>query len=233
MAKKEEGLTKEQVYQVVEFAQGMLSGERYNVYTPQMLNNNLLGLSIDPKSPTYDKAIEALNHARQQARTLQEYSQWAEFNNMLYARLLKYYANMLSFDLKVVCKNAKKEDYQTEEYKADKRRIYKFLDAFDYKAEFANVVDMCAKYDKAFTWFRTNKGTFKEGADDEGESVKKMTKYTLQFMPQEECMITGYFEYGMLYDFNMMYFLQAGVDITLLTQASRKSLESCLMKTDS
>lgn len=222
MTKKDEGLTKEQVYQVVEFAQGMLSGEMYNIYTPQMLNNNLLRLKIDPKSPTYDKAIEALNNARQQARTLQEYSQWAEFNNMLYARLIKYYANMLSFDLKVVCKNAKKEDYQTEDYKADKRRIYKFLDAFDYKAEFSNVVDMCAKYDKAFTWFRTNKGTFKAGADDEEESVKKMTKYTLQFMPQEMCMITGYFEYGMLYDFDMMYFLQTGVDIDAFDPSFKK-----------
>ena len=224
MAKKtEEGLTKEQVYQVVEFAQGMLDGGRFGVYTPQLLNSNLLRLGVDSKSPTYDKAIKSLEKAREEAKTLQEYSQWAEFNDMLYARLIRYYANMLSFDLKVVCKNAKKEDYQTQEYKDDKKRIYKFLDAFDYKAEFANVVYMCAKYNKMFTWFRTNKGTFKAGADDEDEEkIKKMTKYTLQFMPQEYCMVTGYFEYGLLYDFDMTYFLQAGIDIDAFDPSFKK-----------
>lgn len=209
--KNDEGLTKEQVYQVVEFARGLLDT---GIYTPGLLNSNLLGLNITPKTPKYDKIIKALENARLNAKDLQEYSQWAEFNDMLYARLIKYYANMLSFDLKVVCKNAKKEDYATEEYKEDKRRIYKFLDAFDYRAEFANVVDACVKYNKMFVWFRTNKGTFKEGIDDESaEKVKKMTKYTLQVMPQDKCLITGYFEYGLLYDFDMMYFTQPGVDI--------------------
>lgn len=212
--KTEDGLSKEQVYQVVEFARSLADANLFGFYTPQLLNSKLLGLNVDPKSPTYDKVLKALEKARQQASELQEYSQWVEFNDMLYARLIKYYANMLSFDLKVICKNASKEDYQSEEYKEDKKRIYKFLDAFDYKAEFANVVEMCVKYNKMFTWFRTNKGTFKAGVDDEGEEkVRKMTKYTLQFMPQEECLLTGYFEYGLLYDFNMMYFLEPGVDI--------------------
>lgn len=219
-----DGLSKEQVYQVVEFARGMMD---YGVFTPQLANLNLLNLNIGPKSPKYNDVLRALAKAREQAKELQEYSQFEEFNNMLYARLIKYYASMLSFDLKVVCKNATKEDYKTQEYKDDKKRIYKFLDAFDYKAEFANVVEMCVKYNKMFTWFRTNKGTFKTGVDDENEeTIKKMTRYTLQFMPQDRCMLTGYFEYGLLYDFDMSYFLQAGVDIDAFDPSIKKKFRN-------
>lgn len=205
-------LTKEQVFSVVEFAQGML--DMGNFYTPQMLNSNLLSLVGDTKTPDYEKILKALDKAKEQAKDLQEYSAWAEYNSMLYARLVRYYANMLSFDLKVICTNASGDDYNSKEYLDDKKRVWKFLDSFDYKREFAKVVDICVRQQAYFTWFRTTRGTFSDVPEDVNEEkTTKLPKYTLQTMPQDFCKITGCFEQGLLYDVDMMYFLQPSVDI--------------------
>ena len=52
-----------------------------------------------------------------------------------------------------------------------------------------------------YVWFRKTKWG------------NKGMKYALQVLPQDRCMLTGYWEKGMLFDFDMSYFLQAGVDI--------------------
>lgn len=219
--KKNTELTKEQVFDVVTFAQSLIYGNGF--YTPELLNYNLLSLTGNTKTPTYEKIIKALDNARAQAKDLQEYSAWVEYNNMLYARLIRYYANMLSFDLKVTCINANGEDYSSQEYLDDKKRVWKFLDNFDYKREFNRVVDICVRQQVDFTWFRTTRGTFNAGPEDvDAEKVTKLPKYTLQTMPQDYCKITGYFEQGMLYDFDMMYFLKPGVDMDAFDPVFKK-----------
>lgn len=214
-------LTKEQVFNVVEFAQGLIEGGGF--YTPDLLNYNLISLIGDTKAPDYKKVLEALNNAKAQAQDLQEYSAWVEYNNMLYARLIRYYANMLSFDLKVTCINASGDDYRSQEYLDDKKRVWKFFDNFDYKREFAKVVDICARQQADFVWFRTTRGTFDPTPEDvNNEKVTKLPKYTLQAMPQNYCKITGYFEQGFLYDFDMMYFLKPGVDMEAFDPVFKK-----------
>ncbi len=216
-----DGLTEEQVYDVVAFASA-LTGD-VGFYTPQLNNYNLVSLTGNSKTPDYDKVIKALNNARETAKDLQEYSAWMEYNNMLYARLIRYYANMLSFDLKVICTNASGDDYKSKEFLEDKKRVWKFLDAFDYKREFNRVIDICARQEIDFTWFRTTKGTFDPTPEDvDSEKVTKLPKYTLQTMPQDYCLPTGYFEQGGLYDFDMTYFLQPGVDIDAFDPVFKK-----------
>lgn len=208
--KNKNGLTKEQAYDVVAFASALTNG----FYTPHLNNYNLVSLTGNTKTPDYDKVIKALDKARECAKDLQEYSAWVEYNDMLYARLIRYYANMLSFDLKVTCINASGDDYRSKEYLDDKKRVWKFLDNFDCKREFSRVIDICARQQADFTWLRTTRGTFSQDVEDvSAEKVTKLPKYTLQTMPQDYCLLTGYFEQGGLYDFDMSYFLQAGVDI--------------------
>lgn len=219
--KKTDELTKEQVYDVVAFAQSLIGTSGF--YTPDLLNYNLISLTGNTETPDYQKVIKALDNAKAQAKDLQEYSAWVEYNDMLYARLIRYYANMLSFDLKVTCTNASGEDYKSTEYLEDKKRVWKFLDAFDYKREFAKVVDICVRQQADFVWFRTTRGTFSSNPEDvDSEKVTKLPKYTLQIMPQNYCKITGYFEQGMLYDFDMMYFLKPGVDLDAFDPVFKK-----------
>lgn len=226
-------LTKEQVYSVVDFARSLSGVDAFGFYTPQLLNQNLLALGVTGKSPTYEKIIKALDKAKETAKDLQGYSEWAEYNNMLYARLIRYYSNMLSFDLKVICKNASGDDYKSQEYLDDKKRVYKFLDNFDYISEFSNVVAHCVKNETYFTWLRTNKGTFSETLHDDTDKVEKLTKYTLQQMPQDYCIITGTYEDGgLLYDFDMNYFLKAGVDINGYDPIFKKKFKEAFVKGD-
>jgi len=210
----EEKLTKEQAKETVEFAQSFINSYygNYGLYTPQLLNQTLIDLNITPESATYDKIIKALDNAKYDAQNIQGYSQWVEYNDMLMARTLRYYANMLAFDLTIVCTNADKKDYKKKEYKEDRNRVYKFLDNFDYKAEFQNMVLEMLRRETVFTWLRTNNGSMTD-VDLDDTKTTKAPKFTLQKMPQEYCTLTGYFEYGLLYDFDMNWFLRAGVDL--------------------
>lgn len=131
--------------------------------------------------------------------------------DMIFARTLMSYVNVLSFDLTVTCKNAfTQSDYQSTEYAEDKKRIYKFLDNFDYKAEFRKMLQEMMRHEVVYTWFRKTKWG------------NKGMKCALQIMPQNRCMLTGYWEKGLLWDFDMNYFLQPGVDIDGFDPAFKK-----------
>ena len=63
-----------------------------------------------------------------------------------------------------------------------------FLTKFDYKTEFRNVLKQVMKNETYYTWFRRQKWG------------NKGMKYALQVMPQDYCMLTGYWEKGLLFD---------------------------------
>lgn len=194
-------LNESQLEAVLQFAQGLWSIEKYGIYTPWMQNTNLNNLNNSASIPTSDAIQKALSDYKNNAENLQNYMQFMQHFDMLFARTIKSYVNMLSFDLIPICTNAKKNDYKSEKYIADKKRVYDFLDKFDYKAEFRKVLEQVLINEVYFTWFRKSK------------YGNKGMKYALQIMPQNNCILTGYWEKGLLFDFNMGYFLQPSVDI--------------------
>lgn len=204
-------LTQDQVEAVVQFSQGLWAAERYNVYTPWLQNQLLNNLNNNAKVPTYQNIVEALSTYKESANNLQGYMEFMQKFDMIFARTLMSYVNVLSFDLTITCKNAfTQADYQSAEYAEDKKRIYKFLDNFDYKAEFRKMLQEMLRHEVVYTWFRKTKWG------------NKGMKCALQIMPQNRCMLTGYWEKGMLYDFDMGYFLQPGVDIDGFDPAFKK-----------
>ena len=195
-------LTQEQVEAVIQFSQGLWAAERYNVYTPWIQNQLLNNLNNNAKVPTYQAINDALASYKESSNNLQGYMEFMQKFDMIFARTLMSYVNVLSFDLTVTCKNAfTKEDYQSSEYLEDKRRVYKFLDAFDYKAEFRKMLQEMIRHEVVYVWFRKTKWG------------NKGMKCALQMLPQDRCLLTGYWERGLLFDFDMNYFLQPGVDI--------------------
>ena len=172
-----------------------------NIFTPQLLHRNLVNLNTNPETPTYDKLVKALENAKASATTLQGYQEWMELAEITFKRLLEYYSNILAFDLSYTCINVKdKKEYDTFKYKKDKKKVEEFLTNFNYKKEFLKVIRQMMRAETGYYWLRNNKDA-------------SNPQYTLQLMPQEYCLITGAWEKGYLYDFNMNYFLQPGVDI--------------------
>lgn len=197
----EEKLSRNEIQDVVDFAAGILAAD--NFYSPWLSNQLLQNLNNNPRLPTADAVKKALTDYKNSGANLQGYVEFANAFDMIFRRTLYSYANSLSFDLQVTCKNAyTKADYESEEYAKDKQIVDSFLTNFDYKKEFYNVLLNVLKRDTYFTWFRKNKS---------GNRGKM--KYVLQVMPQDYCMLTGYFEKGLLWSFNVLYFMQPGVDI--------------------
>lgn len=208
MTEEKQLLTKEQVWDVLAFADSLNRGfDIGGVYTPDMLNQNLVNLTNNVNVPSYEKIIKALDSAPVSTEVLQSFSQYMEYFSSIYNKVATYKANLLAFDLSYSCCNASGEDYKSKEYLEDKKRVHKFLNGFRYKELFRNSVRNLIRNGIYYTWFRDN------GVSIDNPKVK--AKYTLQVMPQSYCQLTGYSELGMLYDFDMSYFLQPAIDIDL------------------
>lgn len=198
----EQLLTREQVVDVIQFADSLYLAETAGVYSPWMSNDLLIGLNNNPLIPTYDKIKEALASYKSNSKDLQAYTEFMENYDMIFKRTLYSYVNTLAFDLEITCTNAYTQaDYESPQYQQDKIRVYQFLDKFDYKKEFRQVVMQLLRNEVYYAWFRRTKWG------------NKGMKCTLQIMPQAYCMMTGYWEKGILFDFDLNYFLQIGVDI--------------------
>lgn len=196
-----EKISRSDVQDVIDFSSGLMAMDGF--YSPFLSNQLLTNLNNNPRLPSAESVKKALNDYKNSGEELQGFVEFASSFDMIFKRTLYSYANALSFDLQVTCKNAYTEsDYQSDEYKKDRQTVDNFLTNFDYKKEFYNVLLNVLKRDTYFTWFRKTK-TGNRG---------KM-KFALQIMPQDYCMLTGYFEKGLLWSLNILYYMQPGVDL--------------------
>ena len=190
-------MSEQEVFDVFKFAD-YISDPRYglNVYTPDIVNQFLKQINVNTIEPTENALNKALGNPNTSENELVGYSEFYNVNNMTYKRMNDYLANMLSFDLKVTCRNAKGKEYNSKEYKEDLDRIYKFLDNLNYKREFRKIVKNMLRQETVFTSFR----------DD-------TLDYAIQQIPAHRCKITGSTPYTFLFDIDMYMFLQPGCDI--------------------
>jgi len=210
-------LNEEQVNIVLEFSDALRNyGWAEGFWSPWQSNQllkDLTGRQITNKdgAKTLENLRKALGNYKENITQIQGYMEFANAYDMLFARTLESYVNSLSFDLQVICENAyAPEEYTSKEYLEDKKRINDFLLKFDYKKEFRNVVQQVLLRETYYTWFRKTKWG------------NKGMKFALQIMPQDRCMLTGYWEKGLLFDFDMGYFLTAGTDIDGYDPAFKK-----------
>lgn len=212
-----ESLSNGELNEVLQFAEGLYNGYKgYGYATPFTQNQNLIDLTNVPTDvPTLDKITEALSHIVTSSEELRGYSEFLSVFDTIYGKTIDYLGNILAFDLSMTCKNIKNpSDYNSEAYKQDLKRVYKFLDSFDYKQEFRKVVKIILKTGVSFNSFRDSEGTYNE--DNDALEIEKLRNFALQILPQKECLITGYFDKGSpLFDFNMGYFDTNNVDINL------------------
>lgn len=216
-----EKISRSDVQDVIDFSSGLMAMEGF--YSPFLSNQLLTNLNNNPRLPSAESVKKALNDYKNSGEELQGFVEFASSFDMIFKRTLYSYANALSFDLQVTCKNAYTEsDYQSDEYKKDRQTVDNFLTNFDYKKEFYNVLLNVLKRDTYFTWFRKTK-TGNRG---------KM-KFALQIMPQDYCMLTGYFEKGLLWSLNILYYMQPGVDLNGFDPSITKTYLRALETIDS
>ena len=217
----EEKISRSDIQDVIDFSAGLMAAD--NFYSPFLSNQLLTNLNNNPRLPSAESVKKALNDYKNSGEELQGFVEFASSFDMIFKRTLYSYANALSFDLQITCKNAYTEsDYQSDEYKKDRQTVDNFLTNFDYKKEFYNVLLNVLKRDTYFTWFRKTK-TGNRG---------KM-KFALQIMPQDYCMLTGYFEKGLLWSLNILYYMQPGVDLNGFDPSITKTYLRALETVDS
>ena len=204
--KKEEEISAEEVYNVLDFAKQM-----YNMYpgifTPNLVNSRLKDINMNPLTATSTSVEDALADPKNNEVSLRGYSEYFSDTNMIYKRILSYLGNMLSFDYTFVCTNAEEKDYQSKAFKKEEKVLIDFLDKFDVKKELKKVMRQLVKQEVFYSFFR-----------DDGN------KYILQELPADYCEITGRGdETGLLFDFDMQWFIaNAGVDINMYPKVFKK-----------
>lgn len=216
-----EKISRSDVQDVIDFSSGLMAIDGF--YSPFLSNQLLTNLNNNPRLLSAESVKKVLNDYKNSGEELQGFVEFASSFDMIFKRTLYSYANALSFDLQITCKNAYTEsDYQSDEYKKDRQTVDNFLTNFDYKKEFYNVLLNVLKRDTYFTWFRKTK-TGNRG---------KM-KFVLQIMPQDYCMLTGYFEKGLLWSLNILYYMQPGVDLNGFDPSITKTYLQALETIDS
>jgi len=209
---KEEELkiSESDVFDVLKFA-----SYYYDSYSnPLLINQRMQDVGLSPMVATVDAVDKALENPKNSEQALIGYSEFTEMTSMLYRRILLYLSGMLSFDLTYTCKNQMKEsDYSSKQYKNDVKILTDFLDSFNVKKEFKTAIRQMVRNEVFFSIMR-----------EEGD------KYTLQELPKNYCLITGRWDYGMLFDFDMNWFLQSGVDINMYPPIFKKMYEKAFIK---
>lgn len=207
-------ISEKEVWDVLKFANNIYSGFYPGIYTPDLVNSRFKDVTLQPLVANLDKITTALSNPKENEEVLTSYSQWLELNSILYRRVLLYYSGLLSFDWNYIVTNIKDEkEYKSKKYKADLDIVRDFFDKFNVKDSFATVIKEMIRNETFFGVLRA-----------EGQ------KYNIQELPRQYSKLIGRFDYGMLFAFNMNWFLQAGVSLDMYPQVFKKFYRQAFIK---
>ncbi len=176
-------------------------------FNPMTTNTTLKSLNVHTLVPTKEKIDEALKDPSNNEGTLTSYGFYYYFSNLTYKRNVEILKALPSFDLSIRCINLENpEDIKSQEYKEDNKIVREFLRKFDYRTEFKIVLWNLIMSETYFTMFR-----------------KFDNKYKLQTFPNRYALLTGEWEYGLLYDIDINYFFNnSAVDINMFPDTIKK-----------
>lgn len=166
---------------------------------------------MNPVEADATKIETALKSPKTSEQILANYAEYLELTNMNYKRMVAYFPNMMAFNLTFYPVGITKEsELKSKEFKQDMAILEDFCSRFDYRQELSKVARQIFRTGANFVVLR-----------DEGY------RYVLQELPASKCKITGRFDYGYLFDFNMDWFINSsGVDIDMYPRVFRRMLRS-------
>ena len=163
-------------------------------------------ISLHPVQATLDTINKALLDPKNNEDNLIGYSEFFELNSMLYKRLLHYLSDMLSWNVQYTCVNIKDDkEYLSPAYKKDYSKMVDFFYHMDIKNEFRTALRQMIRRETYYTFFRND-----------------ANKYVFQELPREYARITAKWEYGLVFDFSMLWFIQPSVDIDMYPPIFKK-----------
>lgn len=164
-------------------------------------------INMNPVELTINNLEKALANPKDSEDILRDYSTFVENNNMYYKRLVRYFSDMAAFHISFDCINIQKDsDYNSKQFKQDMNVLDSFMSKFNSKEEFQKIFRQLIR-----------QGVFY------GVLRKSEDKYTIQELPPKFCKITGRHSYGLLFDFNMQWFIgNYGIDIDMYPRIFRK-----------
>lgn len=192
-------------------------GSQWDYFTPDTVNRQMQNINMNPVQANIDEIEKALNSPKDSEEILREYAQSFENNNMYYKRLARYFPDMASFHMSFDCINIEKDsEYNSKEFKNDLKVLDEFSSKFNYKEEFQTVLRQLIRQGVYYGILRTDE-----------------SKYCLQELPPDYCKITGRQPYGLLFDFNMYWFIgNYGVDINMYPKIFKKMYRDVFNKTN-
>lgn len=211
---KTETLTEQQVNDVLnawdflEFSRAYNSSFYHNgFFNPDIVNAQMKNITMNPMDATISEIERALKNPKSSEEILKSYSENFENMNMYYKRMLRYFPDMACFNMTFDPINMQSdEEFESEEFKDDLRVLDEFASKFDFKQEFQMVLRQMFRQGAYF-------GVLRYDGD----------KYTLQELPSKFCKITGRFSSGLLFDFDMNWFIgNYGVDINMYPKIFKK-----------
>jgi hypothetical protein len=197
-------LSKTEVWDIIQFAQGLVSGMYPGIMSPDLLSARMKDVSFLPRDATEAQLTEALRDPKNHEAELRSYLEMFEIVHMGLKRILSYMSDLPAFDLTYTAKKKsgdelEEKDYKSKSYRDDLKKVYSFLDKFDYKQSFRTICKQILRNEIFVGCFR-----------DTGDGV------VIQELPISHCKVTGRWgRGGFLVDFDMMWFWQPGVDISL------------------
>lgn len=202
-----ETVTEQQVWDVFEFARNAYtSSSRLNVYTPSLINQRMKDINMNPLKGTADEISTALQNPKNNEEQLIGFSEFFEYTDMMYKRILSTVALTPAFDVTYLPINLKSfDDLSKSQYKSDEKKVEEFLNNFDIKSWFTSIMKQMLRQETYYGVFR-----------DEGN------RYIMQELPRTYCKTTGRSEFGLLYDFDMNWFIQPSVDINMYPDIFKK-----------
>lgn len=227
MLEEKEKLTEQEVNEVLnawdflEFANSYRNtyGSMYNLgyYTPDVVNRQIQNINMNPVETTVDKITKALNSPKDSESLLRNYAASLELQNMYYKRLIRYNSDMPAFNLTFDVINLEStKDASSVAFKRDMKILDEFCSKFDFRQEFSIVIRQILR-----------QGVYYCVVRDMGD------RYTLQELPADFCKITGRHAYGLLFDFNMEWFISNyGVDINMYPKIFKKFFRDCFGSTN-
>lgn len=182
-------------------------GLQNRYYTPDMVNQAIQDINMNPQVPTADAIKTALAQPKDSEMILRDYATYFEIHNQFYKRLIQFNADLMAWNPTFDCINLEKDsEINSAEFKKDLKVVDKVCSSLNFKRDFRIIVSQILRQGVYF-------GVLRDETD----------LPVWQELPPNFCKITGNSNVGYLFSFDFSYFLNyAGGNIDMFPKVFKK-----------
>ncbi|MBU7316136.1 hypothetical protein [Paenibacillus oleatilyticus] len=198
LKKQEQNTENEQQDYFMQFSRSFQNAIGSSMFynSPFIQNEILKNINMTPHKLNRDEVEKLVANPKANEKAIRDLAQYLENYIMHFKRLVFHYGSILTFDYYLLPTNADEDDKKSNAYKKSYNKAFDWLEKFHIKETLANIMRMLVLEDAKFYYLRESEA-----------------RISLQEMPSDWCKIVAKTDFGYQYSFNMMYFLQTGVNL--------------------